>query len=370
MDRNTMIRKRLTISVVVAVLILSVVGVGAVTTGVLADSEADGNDSRENATEMATNSTETGTIEANDTDWYAFNASAGERIWVQLDVGADDSVLPENTSARFDIFGPSGNNVNGHPHDAMGPAYSPNAGASTEAVGGTIAEQSGTYYVRVEGQNISDYNLTVETQRLDQYDPNEQPATATPIESGEMVDAVMSGSDIDTYATDLDEGETISVTANDVDSNLVNTHLVGPNASNATLDGSNTEYVVTDEWPSANQFNHTANETGTYFIRVYPYEEGIGSYNMEDSYELSVSVSGADDDESPDEEASTDEDDSTGDDGTTETPDETEQPDSDESADDGESTVDETTDDTEQSDSEEAVDETGDDADSSEQSEC
>lgn len=375
-----MIRKQLTISVIVAVVALSVVGGGAVTTGVLAAEETDDNDSRETATEMAVNNTETGTLEGNDTDWYAFEVEAGERIWTHLNFSAEDStVLYENKSARFDIFGPSGDNVNEGPSDAMGPAYSPSA--FTEAFGGVMAQQSGTYYIRVKGQNISDYDLTVETQRLDQYDPNEQPATAPSIESDETISAVMSGPDVDTYAIDLEEGETINVTASD-SSYLVNTQLLGPNASDATVHRHHNEYVVTDEPSWSTQFNHTANASGTYFVRVYPYEEGIFSYDVESPYELSVTISGDEDDESPaeddpetddgttetpDEEDSTDEDDSRGDD-YTETPDDTEQPDSDESMDDGDTPVDETTDNTEQSDSNETVDVADDDA--SEQTEC
>ncbi|MFC6964396.1 hypothetical protein [Halocatena marina] len=161
-----------------------------------------------------------------------------------------------------------------------------------QALGGTVVELSGTYYVRVKGTNITEYDLTVETQRPDQYDPNEQPATATSIESGKTISAVVSGSDQDTYAVDLDKGETISVMTSDVGSNLVNTRLLGPNAS------------------------------GAYFIHVYPYEDGIGLYDMDDRYELSITISGADDDEP------SNEDDSEIDDGPTETPDEKESTDS------------------------------------------
>ncbi|UPM44831.1 pre-peptidase C-terminal domain-containing protein [Halocatena salina] len=343
-------------------MVLSVGGGGAVTTGVLAE-ESDDGDSRETAMGMAANSTETGALDSDDVDWYAFDVEAGERIWVHLKLGSNDSIINENKSARFDIFGPSGDEVNEYPSDVMGPVYRPNAGATMQALGGTMAQQSGTYYVRVKGENITQYDLTVETQRLDQYDPNEQPASATPIESGETISAVMSGPDRDTYAIDLDKGETISVTAS------MNAQLLGPNASDATITGHHNEYVVTDKPPWATQLNHTANASGTYFIHTYPYEEGIGSYNMEDPYELSVSVSGDNDNESPNE------DDSVTDDGPTETPDETEQTDSDESVDDGDITVDDTTDEssmntdgTDQSDFEETIDDT--DADASERSEC
>lgn len=356
-----MIRKRFTISVVVAVLVLSVVGGGAVMTGVLAAGESDGNDSRESATEMAANSTETGALEGNDTDWYAFDVEAGERIWTHLNFSEEDStVIYENKSAQFDIFGPSGDNVNEGPSDAMGPAYSPSA--FTEAFGGAMTQQSGTYYIRVKGQNITDYDLTVGTQRLDEHDPNEQPATATPIESGETLSAVMSGPDVDTYAIDLEKGETLNVTANDVASHLVNTQLLGPNASDATVHRLHNEYVVTDELPETDRFNHTANRTGTYFIRVYPVEYGIGSFDENAPYELSVTSSGADGDDGSSDE---NKDDSETDDGTTETPEDTESTDENDSTQNDSTETPSDTDETEQSDSGETVDDTGagDDAD-------
>ncbi|UPM43511.1 pre-peptidase C-terminal domain-containing protein [Halocatena salina] len=335
-------------------------------TGVLAADEGDNDDSRETATEMAPNSTETGALESNDTDWYAFDVEAGERIWVHLDLGENDTTLDQNTSARLDIFGPSGENVNDYPHDGMGPAYRPTAGAPMQAAGGTIAEQSGTYYVRAKGTNITDYDLTVETQRLDEHDPNERPATATSIESGETVSAVMSGPDLDTYAIDLEKGETINVTANHSDSVLVNAQLLHPNASDESPDRFVNDHVV--EWDYSDSFTHTANTSGTYFVWISPEEEGIGSFDEEAPYDLSVSVS---------EDDSTDENDSETDDGPTETPedddstestpDETEQSDSDDSADEGDSTDDSTEstpDETDQSDSDESVDDsdsTGDD---------
>lgn len=124
MDRDTMISKRLTTGMIVAVLVVSVVDGGAVTTGVLAD-EADDNDSRESATEMAANSTETGALESDDVDWYAFDVDAGERVLVDIELGSNDLILKPDKSIQFDIFGPSGDKVNRYPDDALGPAYSP-----------------------------------------------------------------------------------------------------------------------------------------------------------------------------------------------------------------------------------------------------
>lgn len=278
--------ERMTIGLLTVVLFISVVS-GAMMTGVLATG-SDGDNSRETATEMAANGTETGTIEGKDTDWYAVDVETGERIWVELELGSPDENAGEHEGIRFDIFGPSGKEVNEYPSDGMGPIYSPGS-AFASGYGGTIAETAGTYYVKVDGQNISSYDLTVQTQRLDEHDPNEQPATATSIEPG-TTQAVMSGSDVDTFTIDLEEGETINVTASDIDSKLVNVQLVGPDARDETIDSPNNEYVVNDGPASTAVLNHTANQSGTYYIRVYPYEEGIGSFDDEDPYELSITA--------------------------------------------------------------------------------
>lgn len=328
-------------------MVLSVVGGGAVTTGVLAAEEMDDNDSRSSATEMAANTTETGTLEGNDTDWYAFEVEAGERIYSNLTITTENE---ENL--HFDIVAPNGKKAMESPAEALRPGYTTQRIAiGPSAYGGDIAEQSGTYYVQVSpagdtvGESTS-YELTVETQRLDQYDPNEQPASATPIESGETISAVMSGSDQDTYAIDLEEDQSINVTTENGHSALVNTQLLGPNASDGTSHSSLNEHVVAGNY--SDPFTYTANTSGTYFIYIAPIDELINTYDEEAPYELSVTVTGADDDESPDE------DDSETDDGTTETPDEEDSTDEDDST--------ETPDETEQSDSEETVDDAGDDA--------
>lgn len=216
-----------------------------------------------------------------------------------------------------------------------------------------MAEQSGTHYVRVGGTNISEYDLTIETQRLDEHDPNEHPATAAPIESGETLSAVMSGPDEDVYTIDLEEDETVNVTTDTRGTTLVNTQLLGPNTSDTIPPGLLNEHVVA--WNYSNSFTHTANESGPYFIRITTDEAAIGSFDDEETYELSVTVPGTDDDES------TAEDGSEIDDGTTETLGEGASSDEDDDPT-GADTTESDTVDTDQSDSEESVDGTGDGA--------
>ncbi len=341
---------------VVAVLVVSIAGAGAVATGVLAAEEPD-NDSRETATDMAANSTETGTLGSDNVDWYAFDVSAGEQINAELDLGSDDTTLPVNRSAEFALYGPSGEEVSVYPNDGMGAAYRPNPGSPATAWGGLVAEQSGTYYARVTGENISDYNLTVETRRLDRHDPNEQPSSATQIEANDTVSAVMSGSDVDTYAIDLDKGETINASAQTDSTGLVNIQLVSPETPDITYAGYSDEYDVAGGYAANKQITYTANESGTYFVRVYPFENGIGSFGQKAPYSLTVTSDRADSDEE-----STNDGGSGTDDGTTGTPDEEVTSDEDNGSTGNDATETPNTTDTEQSDSGGSVDDADDGA--------
>lgn len=241
-----MTRKQLTINIVTTVLVVPVVGSGAVTMSAFAAEKADNNDSRETATEMATNSTETGTLETDDVDWYAFEVSVGERIDAGIDLGSDDTTLPTNMSAEFDLYGPSGEEVSVYPNDMLGAAYRPNPGSPSQAWGGLVAEQSGTYYVRVTGKNISDYNVSVSTKRLDQYDPNEQPSSATQI-AEDPYELSVTGSGADGTDGSSDEYQNDSGASDGTATTPDDTGSTDENASTGAPDTDGTEQSDSEE---------------------------------------------------------------------------------------------------------------------------
>jgi hypothetical protein len=298
-----MIKNQLKVGLLTTLLVVSVIaGAGVLSSGVLAadgtDRESDGNDIRANATSMDADSTVSETIESGDVDWYAVESEAGQGIYGELTITtANDEDL------RFDIFAPDGEKIGEYPNDAMKPAYETRrlvAGNSTS--GGDVAEQSGTYYVRVKDADdgvseATSYDLTVTTVSIDKYDPNEQPAMATPIDiASEPVSGALTGYDRDTYAVELQKGETVTIDYERSDGFILYAYLAGPNASDAMLDPYyKGKYAVAGKQVGGpNEFNYTANESGTYYIRVVPYVEGstIGTFNDKVSYEMSVTVSG------------------------------------------------------------------------------
>ncbi|WP_248903714.1 hypothetical protein [Halocatena marina] len=305
MKHDTMIGKRISVGLLAALLVVSAIGAG-LPSSVLAVSSSDDNDSRATATAIDVGTAANGTIEQSDVDWHAVEVESGKSIFATLTITTENA---ENL--RFDLFNSDGEKIGEYPNDMLGPAYSTKRlVAGDSAFGGDVAEQSGTYYVRVQaaGETVgepTDYELTVETDELDGNDPNEQPNTATQIEADETIAGVLSGSDRDTYAVDLEKGETITVSADYEDSDfLPYTYLVGPNASDATLDPyHDREYSVAREQAGGeHKFTYTATTTGTHFLRVNPYGDSstIGSFNEKASYEISVDVSGEDDDSASD----------------------------------------------------------------------
>lgn len=310
MTRNALKAGLLSFLLVVSV----VAGAGALSSGVLAADGSDGNDTRANATAMDADSTVSGTIESGDVDWYAVEIEAGQGIYGQLSI-----TTANDENLRFDVFSPDGEKINRYPNDALGPAYQTKrlvAGDTT--MGGTLAEQSGTHYIRVKSADDSvseatSYDLTVTSVSIDENDPNEQPAQATAldIENNETVSGVLTGYDRDTYAIDLQKGETVTVSHEQSNGFTLYTYLATPNASDAMLNPYyKGEYAVAGEpIGGPDEFDYTANTSGTYYIRMVPYVEGstIGTFNEKVSYEMSVSVSDSDDTDSK---ADTDGDDS------------------------------------------------------------
>ncbi|WP_248910907.1 hypothetical protein [Halocatena marina] len=294
-----MIGKRLIVGLLAALLVVSVIGASGVPASVLATGSSDGNDSRTTATTIDVGQTATGTIEPDDVDWYAVEIEAGQSIFANLTITTETE-----KSFRFDLFDPDGEKIGEHPLDMMFPGYQTmQLATGNTAYGGDVAEQSGVYYVRVQpvednSSEPTNYELTIEADELDMDDPNEQPNTATQIDPDATISGMLSGSDRDTYALDLEKGETITVTADYENSGFrPYTYLVGPNASNVMLDPYlDRDYAVARETIGReHEFIYTANTTGTHFLRVNPYEEisTINTFDEKTSYEVSVDVSGS-----------------------------------------------------------------------------
>lgn len=263
-------------------------------------------DSRSEATTMDANATTSGTIFGTDADWYAFDASAGQSIGVEL-----TATTANEEDLVFSLYNPDGDEIGAYPNDALHPAYHTDRIATGPWTGGgDTAIQSGTYYVKVSGAgpvSSTAYNLSVQTRPLDDHEPDEQPSMAGSISDDGSVDGVMTGSDADTYKIDLDKGDRVRATLDRRGGFGVHTQLLGPDTPDTLQSESEWEYDVS-EW-TVEGFNATINESGTYYVRVYPVENGVYSFFETVDYTLSVSVAGngeeTDTEETPDNETET-----------------------------------------------------------------
>ncbi len=261
-------------------------------------------DSLSEATTMDANGTETGTIFGTDADWYAFDATAGQSIGVELTATTENE-----EDLVFSIYNPDGDEIGEYPNDALHPAYHTDRFVSGPWTGGgDTAIQSGTYYVKVSGAGPVEqtaYNLSVQTRRLDDHEPNEQPSMATSIRDGSS--GVMTGSDADTYTIELEEGDRVEATLDEQGGFDVHTQLLGPDTPDSLDSESEWEYDAS-EW-TVDGFNATINESGTYYVRVYPVENGVYSFFETVDYTISVSVNGndvtSDTDRTPDDDTDT-----------------------------------------------------------------
>ncbi|MDL5360841.1 hypothetical protein [Halalkalicoccus sp. NIPERK01] len=231
-----------------------------------------------------------GTIDGgNERDSYQFEASAGDGI--ELRLTAED--LESGRDLRMTLLDLDGREIGELPTD------NPNRGAYVTSaelgiasvVGGDVAERTGTYCVRVSGADgpvdgPTEYTLSIETVRLDRFDPNEQRESATRLGFDETVEAVVAGYDHDWYAIEATEGDEITV----VYEIVRETDLFDPALVLHTPDD---ETVPLDR--SADGEGVTAAVTGTYHLHVGPDDETTAAdFLAKEAYRLRITSSQGD----------------------------------------------------------------------------
>lgn len=241
--------------------------------------DAEPNDTPANATTVRSGEMVNATLSSpEDVDYYAVNVTAGEGILPRLHLEGPF----EGSAVVVDLVGPNGAVVTESTNDALGGpknvagAARPLAATDTAYTADT-ATTRGTYYVRVQESRHAttndsatyDYSLSVTTEDLDRYDPNENGTTATPLEVGTPVEATTTGYDNDVYAVNLTAGRTYTV---DVDSEhqQLSTQLnVFDDASLASdeNDYENPGSVAGPvEFSGDGALTFTPDETGTYYV--------------------------------------------------------------------------------------------------------
>lgn len=294
----------------------------AATTDAPAASQDDGDggtpgdapDDRTDAQSLATEETVNGTLaDGDDVDWYAVDVAAGEAVVATLAL----TNATENQSVRLDLYDESGQLATETEEDKMsGPRWvageSPGSQVRPVAHAPDVAEYDGTYYVRVAESRWNEtaenestpYNLTVETDALDQHDPNENGSMATPLELGETFEGVVAPFDHDVYAVSLEEGRNYTVTFNytsDPYRGYVKQLRFAADPATITDDDEREGEIIT-EFTRNRTATFTAPESGTHYIRLG--QSGITATLLErNDYRLTVvatdSESGSEDGETP-----------------------------------------------------------------------
>ena len=250
-------------------------------------------DTPSNARRIEVGETANGTLSSDEVDWFAFEATAGEAILPRLEArGSIDGSL------RFAIFGPNGSEITAYTNE--NPLYYyygiGKMSEGREARGAAVARTNGTHYVRVtevdwgeRGGGPSPYAVTVQTEQIDSFEPNQRRETATRLRPNVTLTSTTAGYDADWYALRATEGSSINVTAelgNTTNASL-SIALLGPDGEE--LDS--VEYW--SQWSEERAtLNATASQDGTYYVRIGQAPDSLVLFGQ-GPYELTANVSSA-----------------------------------------------------------------------------
>jgi hypothetical protein len=156
------------------------------------------------------------------------------------------------------------------------------------------ASDTGTYYLRIDGEAGERYSISGSVTNPDANEPNDERSAATEIDVGGADRGTLVRGDADYYAIGLEGGETMDVLAN------------GTAASELTVYGPGGATIESVEVPSRSERDAgrpvttvTAEDGGTYYLELSISDNAIGNVNSEYAIEL-ASVDGSDNDESND----------------------------------------------------------------------
>ena len=328
MTRTTNLSTKVLATFVVLVVVLSIVTVGGVAQtqthaggGDAPAGDTEPNDSPANATPVVYGEQVNATLSSpSDVDYYAVNVTAGDAILPRLQLKNP----PEGGVVEVDIVAPDGevtteiqNDVLSGPHNNAGPAT---LGGGDTAYTGDVAESNGTYYVRVREAtntvagmretNASDtyrYSLTVNRSAVDEYEPNENGTTATPIEVGETLDAAFAGYDSDVYAVNVTAGDdyTVEVSTTELGDRYATKALYVYANRSQPVDDPAVEFAEDGKSPydfhrpngttvadstirtTAPSVSFTATENGTYYIQIVQNKRNYDLISLDD-YAITV----------------------------------------------------------------------------------
>jgi hypothetical protein len=246
-------RHALTVSI-----LLLIIGLGTailIVPGAVAQDE-EPNDEIDTANPIEPGETVTGDVPEGDKDYFAIDVEAGQTINVSTTIGEGDGL-------KVAIFDPYGNQLGGV------------RGGQGTILGGATAAESGTHYVRIRhwnGNDVTPYEMTVETYETTDREPNEDMGNATRINTGEEIQDQRSLGDTDWYAFDAEAGETINLTG-----------YVGPGSGlRFNIIRADGESIQREGGSDAQLHDGvTATYSGTYYLRLRKSGGGLtGMYNF------------------------------------------------------------------------------------------
>jgi PGF-CTERM protein len=109
----------------------------------------------------------------------------------------------------------------------------------------------------------------------DRFEPNDDRESAAPIEPGTYENLSFEPGGLDYYAVELEEGEELTATIQfDHDENDLDMRLFPPGEDSRMVAESAT-------YDDQEQVSHTAEEAGTFYVAIWEYNGGSGTYDME-----------------------------------------------------------------------------------------
>jgi hypothetical protein len=260
-------------------------------------SETEPNDTSGTATALTFTPTaiSTGAINpGGDIDFYTFTALAGSRVWVETDTGGVQNAGATSRDTVMDLLAADGTTViENDDDDGTG-----NGGDGTIETGlasliaGRTLTAGGTYFIRVQAFSatgiVNPYRLFVSLTNVaatPEVEANDTAATANVANSP----ALRSGSigvlgDADYYSVSANAGDTIYFPVDtDPDRDGTGSDLVVEfrSPADAVLLSVDSSISGDVDNPAAEGANYTVNASGTYFIKVFWFDdEDTGNYDI------------------------------------------------------------------------------------------
>lgn len=256
--------------------------------------ETEANDSAATATKITSGSRVRGSIfPVGDVDLYSFQAQAGDRVYAAaMTAGSAGS----SVDARLALLRSDG--VTQIEFDDDNGSFS----ALSPSIAGATIPTSGTYYLRVSAFSVIDsvrpYDLYLQLRSgspLAEAEPNDSPGGSGSIGAGWVSGARSTGTDMDFYAIDLKEGDTVFLSL-DLDPERDGTAWNGRVGLGLMGDSDNQVLVVDDsgaaEAPNptipSEAMMYTVGKDGTYYALVDA--ASAGEAGVTATYRLSATV--------------------------------------------------------------------------------